>query len=88
MYKKSLFAMGKRGFVPYNKVSSISSPVRRMSKHSRGSGMCRTMSGFPLGSVFRPQRETGFEEMFNSLSLRQVPKQSRRVKKSGLKFTR
>lgn len=83
MYKKSLFAMGKRGFVPYNKVSSISSPVRRMSKHSRGSGMCRTMSG------------SGFEEMFNSLSLRaegerkrQVPKQSRRVKKSGLKFTR
>ena len=76
MYKKSLFAMGKRGFVPYNKVSSISSPVRRMSKHSRGSGMCRTMSG------------CGLEEMFNSLSLRQVPKQSRRVKKSGLKFTR
>lgn len=76
MYKKSLFAMGKRGFVPYNKVSSIASPVRRTSKHSRGSGMCRTMSGL------------GFEEMFNSLSLRQVPKQSRRVKKSGLKFTR
>lgn len=80
MYKKSLFAMGKRGFVPYNKVSSIASPVRRTSKHSRGSGMCRTMSGFPLGSKT--------EEMFNSLSLRQVPKQSRRVKKSGLKFTR
>lgn len=69
MYKKSLFAMGKRGFTPYNK-------SRPISKHSRGSGMCRTMSGL------------GLEEMFNSLSLRQVPKQSRRVKKSGLKFTR
>lgn len=32
MYKKSLFAMGKRSFVPYNN-------GRPVSKHSKGSGM-------------------------------------------------